>query len=406
MTNVDRTFWVMRNAKKFYKLRYQVNDIMMLIASGLLFLLSEVTPSSSFNPVHNNNVIFLSHRGKVHLASSQYNDQSKLVGVVAPLTYSGPYVCLGLIFPNLKSTKNCKQECGNQNGVAMKFVLDTGANINTVCKDVAEDLKLPTIMSKDDLSVLGSAGAGGSFETGDIVMLGDCQLDGMPKDQAKLIFMKNLTAASLKLGIGSVGHGLLGTSFFECFPAGVEFDWYGTDGDPPTLIFYYGSNLPDDAKKNARRVSLENDSFFGVPTVSVNINGVQLRAIIDTGSPISIVTPEAAKDAGLERIADSYESSCGRGIVRETPVKIKGVDHDVLDLAMANKATVSIGDLSLGTVKTMLIGELPGLSLASSFGVSKGPQVVLGLDILKQTYRVIFRLSAREIWIEPLAFKQ
>jgi len=229
-------------------------------------------------------------------------------------------------------------------------------------------------------------------------VLGDCRLSGMPEDQEKVIFMKNLTAASLELGIGSIGDGLLGTSFFECFPAGVEFDWYGTDGDPPTLIFYYGSNLPENAKKNAICVPLENDSFFSVPTVTVNINGFKLKAIIDTGSPISIVTPEAAKEARLERMADSNEST--------SAVKIMGIDHGVLDLARANNSTVSIGDLSLGTVKTLFIGELPGLALASRFDGSKGPHALVGLDILRRTYRVILRLSAREIWIEPLAFKQ
>lgn len=376
----------------------------MLIVTWLLFISWELTPCNSFIPIIYNNGVLRSQRRRFHIVSSQQDDEISVIGVVAPLIYSGPYACLGLTFPHLKLNQDRKQQCDDQNEVSMNFVLDTGANINTVCKDLAEEMNLPIIIRKDELSTLGSAGAGGSFETGDIVLLGDCRLSGMPKDQENITFMKNLTAASLGLGIGSVGDGLLGTSFFGCFPAGVEFDWYGTDGDPPTLIFYYGSDLPENAKKNAICVPLESDSFFSVPTATVNINGVELRAIVDTGSPISIVTPEAAKEAGLERMADNDESSSGKVLVGETP-KIRGIDHRVLDLARSNNSTVSIGDLSLGTVKSLFIGELPGLSLASSFGASKGPQVLVGLDILRRTYRMIFRLSAKEIWIEPLALK-
>ena len=42
--------------------------------------------------------------------------------------------------------------------------------------------------------------------------------------------MKNLAAASLDLGIASKlsSDGLLGIPFFSSFPAGVEFDFFGT----------------------------------------------------------------------------------------------------------------------------------------------------------------------------------
>ncbi|KAL7550535.1 hypothetical protein ACHAWF_013756 [Thalassiosira exigua] len=142
-------------------------------------------------------------------------------------------------------------------------------------------------MRKEDLPVLGSAGAGGRIQAGDIVMLGDCELGGMPKDQHNMTFMTNFTAAALDLGIArTFGGGLLGASFFACIPGGVEFDWYGTDGDPPTIIFYYGQSLPEYAKERATCVPLE--SFWGVPVVTISINGIELRALVDTGSPVTI----------------------------------------------------------------------------------------------------------------------
>jgi len=132
----------------------------------LLFSFGELTSCNSFIPIHNSDVLW-SQRRKFHIVCSQHDDEISVIGVVAPLTYSGPYACLGLTFPQLN--KDRKQQCDNQNELSMNFVLDTGANVNTVCKDVAEELNLPIIIRKDELSTLGSAGAGGSFETGELL---------------------------------------------------------------------------------------------------------------------------------------------------------------------------------------------------------------------------------------------
>lgn len=243
------------------------------------------------------------------------------------------------------------------------------------------------------MSIGGAAGAGGTFQAGDFVMLGDCLLGGMPADQQNITFFRNLTAAALDLGIaGSVGSGLLGSQFFSCFPSGVEFDWYGTDGDPPTVIFY--KVLPDDAKKNAIRVPLL-ESFFGVPSITVNINGCYLNAIIDSGSPITILNENAAKEVGVEikSLADGND------------VQIKGVDDAVVGISRSSEgASITIGGIQLGTVKSVCVGDLPGLSFVSNFVSGGGPQVLLGLDALRRMYRMI--LTKDEVWFEPLPEKK
>jgi hypothetical protein len=320
-----------------------------------------------------------------HQHSSQdSNAAASIIGVVAPLVYIGPYPCLGLKFPHLNPEHN-----------SIHFVMDTGANVNSISKDLAHKLDVSIVKKKEDLPLLGSTGAGGSLPAGDFVMLGDCQLSGMPKDQENLTFMTNLTAAAMNLGIvEQIGGGILGTCFFYSFPAGVEFDWYGTDGDPPTFIFYYGTCLPEEAKKNAKCVSLEKDSFFGIPTIIVSINGVEFRAIIDTGSPITIISPSAAKEAKIER-----RSSDG-----ETVLKIKGIDDGIMGLSQAqDNVSIQIGnDVTLQNMTTIFVGELPGLSSAGAFSSSPYPQLLLGLDALRHTYRTIFRLAENEIWFEPL----
>jgi predicted aspartyl protease len=256
-------------------------------------------------------------------------------------------------------------------------MMDTGANINAIQKDLAQSLKLPVVLCKESFSTIESAGVGGSFEAGDIVMLGDCHLSNMPKEH-DLLFIKNLTAASIDIGLaGVIAEGLLGTTFFECFSA-VEFDWYGTDGDPPTFIFYY-KDLPEYAKKNAFCVPLENDSFFNVPIVNVSINGIEVRALVDTGSCISIVSPQIAESAGLERL------------------------HKSVNVAEAGNATVTIFNVTFLDVDTLFIGELPGITASfAEKAIAEMPQALVGLDILKKMYRLILRLDAKELWFEEM----
>jgi predicted aspartyl protease len=304
-----------------------------------------------------------------------------VIGVVAPLISVGSYACLGLNFPNVVTKP----------GVEINFVLDTAANVNTISSELANELDLPVVVKGDDLSLLGSAGAGGSFQVGDIVMLGDSRLSGMPENQRNNTFMTNLTAAAMNIGIArSFGGGLLGTSFFNCFRGGVEFDWYGTDGDPPTLIFYYDM-LPDNAKENATCVPINTEEFFGVPTVSVNINGKELQAIIDTGSLVTIISPIAASEIGISK--------------KEGRIKVKGVDDgDAISISKSlDHVSISIGDIKMN-LETIFIGELPGLAMAIGLTLPefRRPQVLLGLDALRRTYRMILGLSNDELWLEGM----
>ena len=94
---------------------------------------------------------------------SQPSDGISAVGVVAPLKYVGLYACLELNFPNITTG-------------TLTFVLDTGASVSSIRRDLAETLNLPVVLRKEDLRLKGSVGGGGSFEAGDIVMLGNCTL--------------------------------------------------------------------------------------------------------------------------------------------------------------------------------------------------------------------------------------
>lgn len=323
-------------------------------------------------------------------STSTDNDNYAVVGVVAPLKYLGPYPCLGLRFPHLSTT--------------LEFLLDTGANVNSIDAKFVKEFSLPLVASSKDLGVVGSAGIGGSIQPGDIFQLGDCELDGLPPEQTAR-FMKNLTAAAIKHST-PVGNGLLGLNFFLSFPAGVEFDWYGTDGDPPTIIFYYGNDLPaiDNVREGLVRVPLSRLPV-GLLSLTVNINGVDLPALLDTGSIITVLNKEAADLAGIDIVSPANmdsESPHGKQAYGDEHLIVGGVDGVPVTLCRsASQVFIRAGDASFGE-GPVYVGDLPGLKMVAGITGQKLPAIVLGLDSLRRTYRMILRAPANEVYFEQL----
>jgi hypothetical protein len=321
-----------------------------------------------------------------------------IIGVVAPLKYMGPYPCLTLRFPNLSTSE---QKARNLTGVSLDFVLDTGANVNSIDARLADQLALQLCASSKDLNILGSAGVGGTFLAGDIFLLGDCQLDGLPPGN-NFTFMTNLTAAALPHA-SPVGHGLLSLSFFLSFPAGVEFDWYGTDGDPPTVIFYYGKELPENVKAGLIRVPLERLAAQ-VLSVTINVNGTNMPALLDTGSPITVMNHEAAKQAGIETVREPLVQPIPQRpqAYGDDSLTIRGVDSGLVNLSRSvSPVPIRAGTVSLGE-GPVYVGDLPGLALVGGLSNSSVPGVVLGLDSLRRSYRMILRVAENELWFEEL----
>jgi predicted aspartyl protease len=283
------------------------------------------------------------------------------------------------------------------------FLLDTGANVNSIDAQVAERLDLPLVeKTSEHLSLVGSTGSGFKH-AGDLYRLGDCELNGLPQN---VTFMTNLTAAALPYA-SPVGVGLLSLAFLYSFPAGVEVDWHGTDGDPPTIIFYFGKELPQDVISkstiNMTRVPLR-PLVGGVLTLTIHVNGVEMPALLDTGSPITVISREAAKLVGIELVAE-----------KSKVLKITGVGGGQMDLQPSKSAvTIRAGNIvSLGQGH-VFIGDLPGMRLLEQLAgggrnnsnSNKPADVVVGLDFLKRAYRMILRVPEQEVWFEELSNDQ
>ena len=143
--------------------------------------------------------------------------------------------------------------------------------------------------------------------------------------------------------------------------------------------------------KNTNQIPLE-ESFFGIPQITININGHYIRAVIDTGSPITIMSIEAAEIIGID------DQSLSRDEQKETSIEIKGIGDASVNLLQTTC------DFSIGTIKLenllVCVGDLPGIAMASELSSVPCPQVLLGLDVLRSSYRMI--LSLNEVWFEQM----
>ena len=355
-------------------------------------------------------------------SSQSAGDKGSDIGndvVRSPLRFLGPYPSMPLRFPGLATAS---QKARNVTGISLDFVLDTAANTNTINAQVASELELEKVGEAP-----GGVGASGSLMGGDTFLLGDAELD-IPRDadsvdeelEDNFIFMQGLTASALPVASPAAA-GLLSLSFFYCFEGGVEFEW-GDQTTAPSITFY-GSDMHLNVDEMTR-IPFEPLPVSLLPSVTISINGVDMPALFDTGSPITVLNRKAAEAAGIEAAIELKEQSDGEGgwnpfskmkanfqqaqelaaaTSRGELLSIMGSDgtpvrllrsRDVQTLCVkAEKEATAVGS------SHCYIGELPGLAALGGLGDSAPPCAVLGMDFLRLRPKVVFRAQQKEIFI-------
>jgi len=335
----------------------------------------------------------------------------------AALTYVGPYPCASLRFPNLATPS---QQERNATGISLDFVLDTGANLNTINSQVASELELLKVGSAP-----AGIGAGGAISGGDTFLLGDCQLEQQiiispepPSDDSKKdssdekeiipptpIFMTDLTASALPVASPAAA-GLLGTYFFQCFPGGVEFDWNGDQatGVPPSISFYGEESDVTDIE----RVEIKLLPVTNLPSIDIIINGVTVPALLDTGSPVTVLNAKAAQLTKVETVMDEQKKKQTNPfnpfakLTQGFQTAQMASTGDVLLLAGALGERIELYKSSGGGIPiavspscsfgddcTVYVGDLPGM--AALGGSDSSPAVILGMDVLRRRPKMLYR---------------
>lgn len=330
-------------------------------------------------------------------------DDSEPTAVRAPLKYIGPYPALALRFPNLATQS---QRTRNATGISLDFVLDTAANTNTINAGVASELGLEVIGQ-----ALPGVGASGALQGGATFLLGDAELEGL---EEKFTFMTGLSASALPVASPAAA-GLLSLAFLQSFP-GVDFRW-GSSEELPSVTFL-GHDMPEPLLEGRTRVPIERIPVTQLPLVMIQVNGVAMPALLDTGSPITVLNAQAAEQAGVATIdvADQPKNPlaamAGRfqqaqAAARGDVLTIVGAAGERVNLLKtANPVAVQVsGESSKGESATVdfgeghvYVGDLPGLAALNGLGVESPPAVVLGMDVLRQRPSMLLRAQNNEVW--------
>lgn len=341
----------------------------------------------------------------------------------SPLRFLGPYPTIPLKFPGLATPS---QRENDVSGISLDFVLDTAANVNTLNAQVAKELDLEVVGE-----VPGGYGAAGEIDGAETFMLGDCSLDlsvlGEKKpddeEQEDEIFMQGLTASALPVASPAAA-GLLGLAFFYCFEGGVEMVWQPSEESPTPSITFHGS-IAHLNTSGLSCIQYESLPVSLLPSVTICINGVEIPALFDTGSPITCINKQAAEAAGIEPAvsleeSDDEDTNSNWNPFAKITANVKAAQKvaqaasqgQVLTLAGGNGPVQLIRSKSPEKIDIMtkdgvtdlaesqlFIGDIPGLQALGGLGGNAPPAAVLGMDIITRRPRVIFRARQNQIYL-------
>ena len=217
----------------------------------------------------------------------------------------------------------------------------------------------------------------------------------------------------------------------------------GAETSTPSVTFY-GDTSDDDsdlqrALSKLTCVIIDPIPLTRLPSVKIKINDVEMMALLDTGSPVTVLNERAAKVAGIHTtkesidIDDSSNDNDGKkkknswnpfsSVVdkfkeaqasaeassRGDILMIGGIDGKPTSLYRSTDSYTSISlvgssgeDVAFGeetkNSNKVYVGNIPGLSALNGIGVDSPPAVVLGLDVLRQRPRMLFQPRDNKVY--------
>ena len=141
----------------------------------------------------------------------------------------------------------------------------------------------------------------------------------------------------------------------------------------------------------------------GLLVLTLTVNGVTIPALLDTGSPITVLNAAAAMAAermppAVDKVAGNLLSRLVAGVSGASSgadtLMIAGARGQRVRLTRTTPCELSIGGTEIGggTCRPY-VGELPGLAALNGLGADAGPAAVLGLDVLRQRPRLVYHDS-------------
>merc|ERR1711935_813291 len=210
------------------------------------------------------------------------------------------------------------------------------------------------------------------------------------------------------------------------------------DESAPSIAFLRrdDSTYTSDLKRSLTRVPIAPIPLTQLPSVKIRVNGVEMIALLDTGSPVTVLNERAAEDAGIRTTKESTEAAASSNeeskwnLFASAVNKFKeaqataeaaqngdilmigGIDGKPTNLyrSIGNGPGISLvgsagEDVALdangsgNSNGNVYVGDIPGLSALNGIGVDSPPAVVLGMDVLRRRPKMLFRPQQNELYI-------
>lgn len=257
---------------------------------------------------------------------------------------------------------------GSINGKPTRMIIDTGSYMTVLFRPAAERLGLPL-----DITGKYSSGVGGA-SVNLTTRVDDFAFGGMRTGRVPMRVLGNASVAD---GDGLVGVDFLLQADMELSLADRYLQFFRPSGCADTYLAYWDSNameIPFSGKEERSNK----------PYVTVQLNGVKLNAMLDTGAPRSIVTRHGAELAGIKPDAAGMH---GGG-------KVGGIGDEHVDAWFATFDSFAIGPESMKNVELQVLDD-------SSLGRVGRFDMVLGIDFLR-VHRILFAMSQDRLYMSYL----
>ena len=191
------------------------------------------------------------------------------------------------------------------------------------------------------------------------------------------------------------------------------------------MVTFHGKDSGiENQLKSMTRVPIDVLDEILLPSVTMTINGAKIPALLDTGSPVTVLNSEAADLAKLTTItleSDTVDDKKGgfnpfkkftdnlkaAQLLADAASKgdilvVGGTDGQRIELRRTEeKAHVLLGpDAAVSFPSTnIFVGDLPGLKALEGLNSSTStPAAVLGMDVLKRLPVMVYRGVQNQVY--------
>ncbi|MDE2356625.1 MAG: aspartyl protease family protein, partial [Alphaproteobacteria bacterium] len=238
---------------------------------------------------------------------------------------------------------------GEINGAPVRFIVDTGAGYSILPKASADALHLPIYPAPDWLTF---EGVGGGFKP-ELARVAKLRIDGAQTSNVEFVVGGT--------DVSGDAAGLLGQNFWQIRDLELDFShgalrFVQPKGCGERPLAYWAK--PGDALLEMDLTDRERRGQGAV--VYVGVNGVKLRAVLDTGAERTVISYAAARRAGIDPngpLAGTKGAEFGFGSHFAASRLVQVDSVDIGGEKILHTHLIAVDHLIAGEDEDMLLGE-------------------------------------------------